>query len=87
MSFSSDITDPLVVAEFEQLISKLAHGVSSDSFTKREQELIEHIRQHSDVILPQIRLMSSMYKGRNDEGKAKIERLAEAIEKICSQVH
>jgi hypothetical protein len=55
------------------------------AFTQREQELMSQLREHRDVVLSQVRLMRQHYKGRNEAGKAKLENLVSALERICDQ--
>jgi hypothetical protein len=70
-----------MVAELEKLIHKLAHREAE--FTPRERELMELLRRNRDVILPQIEVMTTHYKGLNEAGKEKLKNLVAAIEKIC----
>jgi len=69
------------MAELEVLIAKLAKKATT--FTPREHELMELLRQNRDVILPQIRTVAQLYKGANRAGREKLENLIEGVEKIC----
>ena len=76
-----DATSPAMVAELEELMKKLAH--KSSDFSPREQELMQLIRQSSDVILPQLVAAKQLYRGANSKGQEKLDNLIKAIEKIC----
>lgn len=73
--------NPELMAELEVLIAKLSRKATT--FTPREHQLMELLREHRDVILPQIRTVAQMYKGANRAGREKLENLIEGIEKIC----
>ena len=46
--------------------------------------LMEQMREARDVILPQLRAATQMYKGANARGREKLENLITAVEKICA---
>ena len=74
---------PSMVAELERLIAKLAH--KETSFTPREHQLMELIKQNREVILPQLEAARRLYKGTNTAGKEKLDNLIKAIERICME--
>lgn len=76
-----DAISPKMVAELEQLMKKLAHKHST--FTQREQELMQLIRENSDAILPQLAAAKQLYRGANLRGQEKLDNLITAVEKIC----
>ena len=78
--------DPLLVAELERLIAKLAEGARpGEGLTPREAELVARLRRSRDVVLGQLHGVLRSHRGLNDRGRDKILRLAEASESICER--
>ena len=72
---------PTLVAELEKLMRKLSQKESS--FTSREHQLMEILRQSRDVILPQLEAARQLDRGTNTAGDEKLTNLIRSIEKIC----
>jgi hypothetical protein len=73
--------NPTIIAELEMLISKLAHR--APNFTPREYQLMELLRQHRDVVLPQLEAITRSHMGTNTAGREKLDNLVRGIERIC----
>jgi hypothetical protein len=75
--------DSLLVAELVQILQKLATSAPATSFTKREEELIARLRSSRDAILPHLYSAMRTHRGANEQGKEKLKKLVEALERIC----
>jgi hypothetical protein len=73
--------DPSFVAELERLIGKLSRP--APAFTARERELISLLRLHREEVLAQLQAALALSVGTSLAGRAKLERLARAVEEIC----
>ena len=77
--------DPLIIAELEALLGKLAaRDPSPSGFTPRERELMSLLRANREVVLRQLHAVVGAHTGINERGRAKIVALVEGIEKICA---
>ena len=75
----------LEVVEIENILRKLAHGISKSRFTDRELELMARLRENRDVVLNELYKITKNHRGINPRGEEKIKNLINAIEKICGQ--